>query len=203
MNERGFFSVVGLCLMLVITLSIMAIQGSEKNYSYLASDFQEEFELQNAADSGLIEAVKKIQSGEVTVSPPSEVEYIQSRKYWQRKISVSQPSGTDRIKNMSVEVYGEQGTISMYERIYSAEDDYTGSNFAYRDKIYKKNFSRDGVDGEKQDWNGIILISVASGENNLGVKKFRRALAYILEEEGYKQIYFMSDAERGNLNPVK
>lgn len=205
MNERGFFSIVGLCLMLVITLSIMAIQGMEKNYSYLASDFQVEFELQNAADSGLIEAVEKIQSGEVIVNPPNETEYIQNRRHWQRKISVSQPSDTDRLKNISVEVYGEQEKISMYERIYSFEDDYTGTNFPYRDIAYKRKFSNGEISGEKQDWNGIILISVASGENDLGMKKFRRSLAYIFfNEDGASDedkfiIHFMNNAERGGL----
>ena len=206
MNERGFFSVVGLCLLLVITLSIIAIQDTEKNYSYLASDFQEELELQNAAESGLIEAVEKIQSGNTVVEPPNDVERIQNRRYWQRKIFVNQPDDSDRLKNISVEVYGEQGTISMYYRDYSAEDDDTGRYLDYKDMPYKKKFvSSDGVSGEKQDWNGIILISVASGETNSGIKKFRRSLAYIffndtdVNEKEKFIIHFMTDAERGKL----
>ena len=187
MNERGFFSVVGLCLLLVITLSIMAIQETEKNYSYLASDFQEEFELQSAAESGLIEAAEKIIQEEIIVTPPSDVERIQKRNYWQRQISVSQPDKSDQFKNISVEVYGENGDIYQGTRKYSSGGTIT-------DTIEKDD------SGKEITKKGIVLISVASGENNAGVKKFRRAFAYILEKndvsdgEGkyYKQIYFMN-----------
>lgn len=186
MNERGFFSIVGMCLLLVITLSIMAIQGTEKNYSYLASDFQEEFELQSVAERGLIEAAEKIRSGEIIVNPPNDVEYVQNRKYWQRKISVSQPASSDRFKNISVEVYGENGNI--HSEI--------GETVSADIEIY--------LDGGTNK-NGIVLISVASGENKAGVKKFRRSLAYILEKETidgekkeyHEQIYFMDTLSNG------
>ena len=176
MNERGFFSVVGLCLLLVVTLSIMAIQGSEKNYSYLASDFQEEFELQNAADSGLIEAVKKIQENPELV--PYKTAGYASRRERQCPVTVTQPSATDRFKNISVKVYGENDDIYKGTRQYYLGGKIT--NTLNKDSSGKEIFNR-----------RIVLISVASGENNLGVKKFRRSLAYILEEENYKQIYFM------------
>ena len=185
MNERGFFSVVGLCLLLVITLSIMAIQETEKNYSYLASDFQEEFELQNAAESGLIEATEKIKNNPSLV--PDAPETYANRSERQYPVSVSQPEKSDRFKNISVEVYGENGDIFQGTRKYSSGGTITD--------IIEKDDS-----GKEITKKGIVLISVASGENNAGVKKFRRALAYILEKndvsdgEGkyYKQIYFMN-----------
>lgn len=185
MNERGFFSIVGLCLLLVITLSIMAIQGTEKNYSYLASDFQEEFELQNAAESGLLEAVKKIQKNPELV--PDAPEMYANRRERQYSVSVSQPAGSERFKNISIKVYGE------FENIHSE----IGATVPDDIATY--------LDGETNK-KGIILISVASGENNSGVKKFRRSLAYILEKENdnsgkkeyYEQIYFMDTLSGGD-----
>ena len=173
MNERGFFSIVGLCLLLVITLSIMAIQETEKNYSYLASDFQEEFELKSMAERGLFEAAKKIQNNPALV--PDAPEMYANRRERQYPVSVSQPSKTDRFKNISVEVYGENGNI------HSEDSPTVPENIS---KILSDLYG-------KEDERGIILISVASGENNAGVKKFCRALAYILEKDDYKKIYFM------------
>lgn len=184
MNERGFFSVVGLCLLLVITLSIMAIQDTEKNYSYLASDFQEEFELKSAAESGLFEAAKKIQQNPELV--PDAPEMYANRRERQYPVSVSQPENFERFKNISVEVYGEFGNI--HSEIGATVPD----NIA----TY--------LDGGT-DKNGIILISVASGENKAGIKKFHRSLAYILEKktedgekkEYYEQLYFMDTLSNG------
>ena len=162
----------------------MAIQDMEKNYSYLASDFQEEFELQNAAESGLIEAAEKIQRGEIIVEPPSDVERVQGRRYWQRKISVNPPANSERFKNISVEVYGENGDIYQVTRKYSSRGKIT-------DTLDKDDFGAQIVN------KGIVLISVASGENNSGVKKFWRSLAYILESDDYKKIYFMDTLSGG------
>lgn len=176
MNERGFFSVVGLCLLLVITLSIMSIQDTEKNYSYLASDFQEEVELQSAAESGLIEAVKKIQKNPDLV--PDAPEMYANRRERQYPVSVSQPATPDGFKNISVEVYGEFGNIFQGTRKYTKSGKFT-------DTLDKD------AEGKEISARGIVLISVASGENKAGIKKFHRSLAYILEKDFYKKIYFM------------
>ena len=87
----------------------------------------------------------------------------------------------------------------MYKRIYSAEDDYTGSYSPYKDVPYQKTFHTENGDVTKQEWGGVILISVASGETDSGVKKFRRALAYIVDDDNEKILHFMTDAERGKL----
>ena len=182
MNERGFFSIIGLCLLLVITLSIMAIQGTEKNYSYLASDFQEELELQNAAESGLIEAVKLVQDNPKII--PDKPEVYANRRERQYSVKVSPPTSSERFKNISVEVYGENGDIYQATRKYSSRGKIT-------DTLDKDD------SGKEITYKGIVIISVASGENNSGVKKFRRSLAYILESDGYKKIYFMDALSGG------
>ena len=58
-NERGFFTVVGLCLLLVVALSIRGVQEFEGNYSFGVSNSQAEYELQNAADSALSEMIER------------------------------------------------------------------------------------------------------------------------------------------------
>ena len=101
---------------------------------------------------------------------------------------MTQPQISDRFKNISVEVFAERGQIEKYRRNYSAEDNYTGGK-GYKDEDL--NFKKDGV----------ILISVASGEDKItGAKKFRRSIAYILDDDK-ENIFFMTDAERGSLNP--
>lgn len=185
MNEKGFFTVIALVLLLVIVLFVKTIQETEKNYSDGAKAFQIDSELQNIADGGIYDAAEKIQSKIVTVPNPSTT--YANRRENQHKISVTQPKISDRFKNISVTVYAERGKIEIYERNYSAEDNYTGGK-GYKDK-------------RKDEESGVILISVASGEEKItGAKKFRRSLAYILDDDK-KNIFFMTDAERGALNP--
>ena len=171
---------MGLCLLLIISLAAMTIKDTEKNFAYDVANFQTELELQNAADSALIEAAEKIRLNPDELTKPTATENMLARNFWQRKISVSTPANSDRIKNISVEVYGERGKIAQFLRNYAGEEDYNDIDL---------NLASDG----------IILISVASGEEKItGAKKFRRALAYILDDEK-NIINFMNDAERGNL----
>ncbi len=57
-NERGFFTVVGLCLLLTAALLIQGVQEFEANYSRGVRNSELEFELQNAAESALLAATK-------------------------------------------------------------------------------------------------------------------------------------------------
>ena len=57
MTEKGFATILGLCLILVIALIVKGIQEAEMNHAYETTDFQAEFDLQNAADSALVETV--------------------------------------------------------------------------------------------------------------------------------------------------
>ena len=60
MNEHGFFTMIGLCFLLMATICVLNIQESGKIFSYDTANFQAESELQNIADSALIEAAEKI-----------------------------------------------------------------------------------------------------------------------------------------------
>ena len=96
MNERGFFTIIGLCLLLVAAIFIKGVNEFEANYSRGILNFQIEHELQNAADSALIDASKKI---------PAAEDFVQFN------IPVSTPSVSDRLKNFNVKVYGERSKM--------------------------------------------------------------------------------------------
>jgi len=55
LNERGFFTIVGLCLLLVAAIFIKGVHEFEANYSRGIINFQIEHHLQNLAESYLIE----------------------------------------------------------------------------------------------------------------------------------------------------
>ena len=60
MSQKGFATVFGLILVLAVALCAKSIQESEMNYSYAAADYQMEFELQNAAISGIYIAAENL-----------------------------------------------------------------------------------------------------------------------------------------------
>ena len=171
-DQRGFFTVIGLCFLLAVSVCIKNIQESETIFTFGASDFKDEQELQNAADSALLEAVEKIKVNGEFVNEP--VNYAIHRVFRQHKISVSQPivSKTSRFENIQVEVYGEHGNIH----------------------------SELGVESDLKtvpaDSDGIILISVASGQSRIDNKKiYRRSLAFVrIDDAGVVQdkIFFLN-----------
>ena len=63
MNEKGFATILGLCLLLALVLVVKGIQESEGNHAYEMTDFQTECDLQNAAEVGIYKAVKIVRDG--------------------------------------------------------------------------------------------------------------------------------------------
>ena len=174
-NERGFFTIVGLCLLMAVAISIRGVQEFEGNYSVGVTNALTEFELQNAADSALVEAAEKI-SLNVVILPYYEYGVNQTL---QREIPVNTPVVSNRLKNFSIKVFGQRAPVARYWRSYSSESQYT-------DKSLK--------DEENRDWakRSTILISVASCDSNfIGEKIYRRSLAYVVD--GDTTIYFLND----------
>ena len=99
MNERGFFTIAGFCLLLALTLCLQGVQEFEGNYSYGVSNFQIEHKLQNAADSGIYEAVEQIS------------DYKSYRKGESFPISVNLPPNFYRLKNFKIEVAGRRDSL--------------------------------------------------------------------------------------------
>ena len=171
-SERGFFTLIGICILLVAAIFVKGIQESELNYAYIAEDFKTEMELQNAADSALIEAVDLIRSGYTLQLPSSFV-----RKNNQHKIIEK------TVDDIKVEVWYEYGKNS------------GGGKFHFMERDYSQ--EKDVEIGE-QNKRGVILISVASRDSDImSGKVFGRAIGYIfmdgdeniLDKEGKPKNY--------------
>ncbi len=93
MNQRGFFTIVGLCLLVVSAIFIKGIQEFETNYSRGITNYEAEHHLQNLAESYLIEERNFIENIQV--------------KHNLGNISY----GDYTLKNVTVEIYGKYGDI--------------------------------------------------------------------------------------------
>ena len=109
MNERGFFTIVGLCLLLVAAIFIKGIHEFEANYARGITNFQAEHELQNLADSYLIEASKNLPALE------------QGQPYNILNTTVT----SDKFKNLKIEVWAQKQYIKKFIRTYSSGSKYT------------------------------------------------------------------------------
>ena len=171
-SERGFFTLIGICILIVAAIFVKGIQESELNYAYIAEDFKTETELQNAADSALIEAIDLIKNGY-----PLQAASSITRKNNQHQILEKTVDGT------KVEVWyeygwdGVKGKFIFKERNYSAKTD---------------------TETGEQNKRGVILISVASRDSDvMSGKVFARAIGYIftdgdeliLDKEGTPENY--------------
>ena len=182
MNEKGFFTLIGICFLLIAAILVKGVQESERNYSYVTRDFQDEVELQNIADSALLEAVEMIKS--------NEVELIESTKNFSNRRENQHKIIDKTVNGANVQVFYEYGKIGDEGNIYFGERQYLlGGN-------YKDNFLK-GTNNKELTKKGVILISVASRESDNEImndkKIYRRALGYFLtdgDEDG--KIYFMN-----------
>lgn len=186
MNERGFFTIIGLCLLIVIAFSVKNIQETESIYFFGTADFQAEHELQKVAEDALFEAAEIVRKNHrdfsekkiITEILPVSSPYGLPREY-QNEIPVTAPEKSDRLKNVSVEVWGQRGEIYHGSRKFS-----DGKTI---DTLDKNDL------GKEIHSEGIVLISVASCDSDLtGEKIYRRAFAYVLENDPTHKIHFMN-----------
>ena len=110
MNERGFFTIIGLCLLLIAAISIKGIHEFEANYLSSVYIFRLENELQNIADSALTEVLEKENFPE---------DYKSGVPF---EISVTPLEHSDKIKNLRVKVRG------VYCDIQEVKDKYVPQN---------------------------------------------------------------------------
>ena len=166
-DEGGFFTVIGLCFLLAVSICIKNIQESEAIYSFNAADYQAEIELQNVADSALLEAVEQVKLNPALVPKPRN--YYGNREDRQHKI-LNSSKNSARLKNIKVEVYGEHGNI--------------------HSELGKNSNAEISI----QDKDGVILISVASADFGLDGKKiYRRSLAFFyLEGDATEKIFYLN-----------
>lgn len=175
-DEGGFFTVIGLCFLLAVAICIKNIQESQAIYSFNAADYQAEQELQNAADSALIEAAEKIQKVNSEGTPeeleqiiPTPPKFYASRAERQFHI-LTVTKNYSRLKNIEVKVYGE------------------------RSNIHTEHGKESTATISIQDKEGVILISVASANSRFDDKKiYRRSLAFIyLADDAPKKIFYLN-----------
>lgn len=185
MNEKGFATIFGLCLILVIALCVKGIQEAEMNHAYETTDFQVEFDLQNAADSGIYMAAEEVYKNPL----PFNTEYDQSnltRKKYQFNVIHKD------IGSINVDVWAERLILKPYEVIYTDKNDRENNKAtAY------------WVDDGKNDKDRKVytLFSKAELKNapRIGGRLYRRSFAYVeLDEAGNSKttIHFMEIASK-------
>lgn len=152
-DERGFFTIVGLCLLLAVAISIRGIQEFERNYSIGVTNFQIECDLQNLADSALVEASENI---------PED-----AQNYEGFSIDVNTPVISERLRKLNANVLVRGTKQNLIDR----KDEYVSTS----------DIPTPLKNGEDKD-HATILISIASCDSpNVAGRIYRRSLAYILD----------------------
>lgn len=174
MNQKGFATIFGLCLIVVIALVVKGIEESEMNHAYEATNYQAAFDLQNAADSGIYKAV------ELALSDPTLLPVnpgYSHRNDYQYKFSDLKIKST-HFGTITVETWGERMAIHPYKVDYTyiraVEDKQRLIKDANGNPIYQEAY---------------VFFSVASADGLSG-KIYRRAFAYVFAE-GDRTIHFM------------
>lgn len=159
MNQKGFATILGLCLILSIALVVKGIQESEGNHSYETTDFQTEYDLQNAAEIGLYKAVKMVRDNPNLLPFNRE---MNPRGNYQRKfnrITIKTLSGSD----IYVDVWGERILIRPYGEV------------DYKNKVTSWT-------GEKKLAYSFFSKAEFTSPRT-GGKLYRRAFGYVLQDD--------------------
>ncbi|GEM_PF-4561977 len=126
MKQKGFATILSLCLILVVALIVKGIAEAETNHAREISNFEMEQALQNAAESGIYEAAELVNGK--TFTPGKIFTTTKTFKHGEQTIKIT------------VEVWGERGKIYLFpksrtiERVYS-KDAYPGIYFMSLAKI--------------------------------------------------------------------
>ena len=156
MNQKGFATVLGLCLIMAIALCVKGIQESEMNHAYATTDFKTEIDLQNAAESGIYAAAEKIHH-ELTLNK-DYLPRLEDDNRSKHKIKVISKGG-----DISVDVWAERVLIFPYKVNYSV--------------IVSNKYRADKIDDGKE-----VCIFFSRAEINverIGRKLYRQASAYV------------------------
>lgn len=153
MKQKGFATIFGLCLILIIALIVKGIQEAEANHAREVTNFQLEQALQNAAYSGIIEAAEFVRKN------PGYLPYEKEQITIKRTVPVSDKTfkNGEQSVSITVEVKGERG------------------------KIYFFNEKRNQIKANQLGVYFMCRASIDNGF--WGEKIFRRAYAYVLSEE--------------------
>lgn len=160
-SENGFATIFALCFILVVALVVKGIQEVETNHTHEVTDFQIEFELQNAADGGIYKAAEIVRANR-EILPADRQTYQATGKHFVQLLSepVSRKK-SDSSYSIQVDVWGERVNIQTYRQSYP-----TG-----RKKEGKPKY-------------GYVLLSVATFTDEAGNKKYRRSFAHVVDGYG-------------------
>ena len=169
MNEKGFATIFGLCLILSIALFVKGIQESEGNHAYQTTDFQAEFDLQNAAESGIYISAKIVHENP-NILPVCKDPYANDPRkklhYAFDPVTINSSSG-----NIKVQVWGERVVIKPYDINYSKKTNGKYNTYPFVDADKKNNCLR-----------ACAFFSVAElNDEHTDGKLYRRAFAYFVE----------------------
>lgn len=171
MNQKGFATILGLCLILAIALVVKGIQESEGNHAYETTDFQTEYDLQNAAESGIYMAAADVKKNPLPLNKLYE-QATYFRKKNQFNVIKNKPIKTSS-GEIIVNVWAERLVIIPYE-------------VNYKDKAATPSGS------EKISYAFFSKAELTSPRT--GGKLYRRAFAYVLKDDNTWTIHFMKVA---------
>ena len=179
MREKGFATILSLCLILVIALIVKGIQAAETNHAFETANFQTEIELQNAAESSIIAAVEEVKlakkNGVELLPQNTNPNLANSRLKNQHAFrKIKKNSNAKFLGSITVQTWGERINIHPYEVNYKNDSD---------DSTNTKNIAVPIKDNNNKEifLSAYYFFSIAQATNNYtGDKVYRRASAYIL-----------------------
>ena len=198
MKQKGFATIFGLCMVLVVALIVRGIQESETNHAREVLNFEMEQALQSAAESGIFEAAEKVRDPNPKFSLP-----INDGWPWtvsKKKIPVTNKIFHHGEKNLTitVEVWGERGKNYFYDSnkekivMFNLKND--------RGNLVRNKYTNTPL--EENYLFGVYLMSRATIDDGFfGEKIYRRAYAHFIskdqekydvyeeEYQGYEKVY--------------
>lgn len=173
MNQKGFATIFGLCMILAIALCVKGIQESEENFSSATTDFQGEFELQNAAISGIYEAAEKVCNNSEILPKNFAITYMQRPKYQVQLVNRTIKFSDEKkpLKEITLKVWGER------------LDDIRTYNVKRYTPKKELELVEEGI-------KGYMLFGVAEGsDRRMNRKIYRSVLAYVRDDDDTKIIF--------------
>ena len=169
MRQKGFATIFGLCLILVIAIIVKGIQEAENYNAREVVNFYLEQQLQNVAESGIYRAIEIARKDkDHSILPEAGTWNNGVRDDGKRKILIETKPvahGESTI-DILVEVWGNRG------------------------KIYPLDKNGNEKSGEERD--GVYFMACASTDSIFfRGKNDRRAYAYVLDDDSYKVVHFM------------
>lgn len=127
MTEKGFATILGLCLILAIALVVKGIQESEGNHANETADFQAEIDLQSAAEFGIYKVAAYVKENPLPLNDVYEQSRIRRQEIQERGKVINGESIETSSGSVSVDVWGERLIINPYEVDYKPKSDVANS----------------------------------------------------------------------------